>query len=119
MNNDLISRSALVKQMCKRCAEDPYIEVCNLEDSSCITVDMVLNAPAVDAEKVLEYVGLTKEAFEMAKADLVPVVRCRDCQYATWAIWAQRYNCEKVRGLLTADNHFCAWGKRREDHGKD
>ena len=107
--NDLISRSAMWT--------DIQMLPHNGDMISSEEVEQAINeAPAVDAEKVFEVVGMVKEAFEMAKADLAPVVRCKDCRYATWAIWAQRYNCEKVRGLMTADNHFCAWGKRREDH---
>ena len=116
MNDDLISRSALLE---KSFSTAPATMINPYGGESVVRVEDIENAPAVDAETVLKDVGLVKKALEMAHADLVPVVRCRDCRYATWAIWAQRYNCEKVRGLLTADNHFCAWGKRREDHGKD
>ena len=112
MNNDLISRSALLE---KSFSTAPATMINPYGGASGVRVEDIENAPAVDAETVLKDVGLVKKALEMAHADLVPVVRCRDCQYATWAIWAQRYNCEKVRGLMTADNHFCAWGKRRED----
>lgn len=87
MNNDLISRSELVRF--------GYTHLVRV-----ISRDNELG---------------TKRLSEIPAVDAVPVVRCRDCMYATWAIWAQRYNCEKVRGLMTADNHFCAWGKRRED----
>lgn len=95
MNNDLISRSALLE---KSFSTAPATMINPYGGASVVLAADIEEAPAVDAE---------------------PVVRCRDCMYATWAIWAQRYNCEKVRGLLTADNHFCAWGKRREDHGQD
>jgi hypothetical protein len=62
MNNDLISRSALLEF-----AKNRYHQ-------TVIPAD-IEDFPAVDAEKVFEAVGLVHEAFELAKADLVPVVR--------------------------------------------
>ena len=48
MENDYISRRALIEEMCKGCCGE-----CNLDDSSCITVDMVLQAPAADVAPVV------------------------------------------------------------------
>lgn len=88
---DLISRSALLE---KRCKLTGIVDDAGIKHGAiAIPVEIIKRAPAIDA---------------------VEVVRCKDCRYATWAIWAQRYNCEKVRGLLVSDNHFCAFGKRRE-----
>lgn len=50
--------------------------------------------------------------------DAVPVVRCENCCYATWAAWAQKYSCGQVRGLLVFGDHFCAFGKRERTEGK-
>lgn len=75
MNDDLISRSALLK---KATNVTKYDEGGWGVDLKAVSVEDVLKAPAVDAETVFEQMGLVKEAFEMAKADLAPV------QYARW-----------------------------------
>lgn len=46
--------------------------------------------------------------------DAVPVVRCGNCRYATWAAWAQKYSCGQVRGLLVFGDHFCAFGRQKD-----
>lgn len=79
MNEDLISRSALRAEIESYVmpiltnnlmgASDAYYRILHLLDG----------APAVDAETVFEQIGLVKEAFEMAKADLMQIVQCKDC----------------------------------------
>lgn len=57
-------------------------------------------------------------------ADVVPVVRCKDCKhyrhgkYFTDINFCQRlpYYAEKG-GLNTADNDFCSYGERRGSDG--
>ena len=39
------------------------------------------NVPIVDAETAFPQLRLVKEAFDMAKTDLVPVVRCENCTH--------------------------------------
>lgn len=73
MNEDLISRSALRAEIESYVmpiltnnlmgASDAYYRILHLLDG----------APAVDAEKVCEQMGLVKEAMDMAKAYLRPV----------------------------------------------
>lgn len=46
-------------------------------------------------------------------SDVAPVVRCKNCRYAMWMEWAKKYSCGQVRGLLTFEDHFCAFGKRK------
>lgn len=67
MNEDLISRSALLKEI-KRIGGHSWS---NWETAG--VVSMVNAIPAVDAEKVCEQMGLVKEAMDMAKAYLRPV----------------------------------------------
>lgn len=57
MQNDLISRSALIEYMCRSCTSK-----CNLDDECCSSVDAVENAPAVDA---VERKKLIKKLFPM------------------------------------------------------
>lgn len=72
--------------------------------------------PAVDAEKVCEQMGLVKEAFEMAKADLVAVCRCKDCKWLYNGLGM--YCCTKHTGLaliIPDGSGFCSYGERRAD----
>ena len=108
-NNDLISRSALLEQM------HNHYEVRNPKQNA--TMDeccmMVIHAPAVDAETVFQHLDLMQEAFEMAKADLVPVVRCKDCKhYRTHG--DIRGLCYYGTGMRFMYNDgFCSYGERR------
>lgn len=59
---------------------------------------------------------------EEALADIVEVVRCRDCKYCTKEIkWnGEEYlNCERAaeladNGVEIDGNQFCSYGERRE-----
>ena len=123
MNNDLISRSALRAEIESYVmpiltnnlmgASDAYYRIMHLLDG----------APAVDAETVFEQIGLVKEAFEMAKADLVTVVRCKDCEawktktamsFLRDGVHVRCCSCG-VYGRLMYEDDFCSKGKRRAD----
>lgn len=118
MNNDLISRSALLE---KSFSTAPATMINPYGGESVVRVEDIENAPAVDAETVLKEVGLVKEAFEMAKADLVPVVRCKDCKYNRPEVDAYTHEvvgswCSLLDLGSVEENHFCSYGKRRTDH---
>ena len=55
-------------------------------------------------------------AREMARLDLVNVVRCRDCKHFTYADAAHGDDdwCAKHDHIGWSVNGFCAWGERRE-----
>lgn len=119
MNNDLISRSALLERLKRNlnaCNPGTLSEHCYQD-----AIYTVTYFPAVDAEKVFEQMGLVKEAFEMAKADLVPVVRCKDCKHCRetidyfgkglfCSIWGREW--QRVQ-----PTDFCSYGERRADNG--
>lgn len=89
---------------------------------------MVETVPAVDAETVCKQIGLVKEAFEMAKADLVAVVRCENCTHQQ-KLWHDDkrmkeggffiYSCKLNEDPFVAHvvngipGEFCCVGKRR------
>jgi len=50
------------------------------------------------------------ELEDRSKADVVEVVRCRDCEYHG----NRHTGCSHFRGLITPDSFYCAKGKRRE-----
>lgn len=84
-----------------------------LSDSAKAAFRNILNrVPAADAETLFEQLGLVKEAFDMAKADLVPVVRCKDCKHRYempdgWSL------CNRKMAGMMRDSDFCSYGERR------
>lgn len=94
MENDLISRSALIEQL-ERLAvhEDAFRQSCILG-----IVHTIAQAPAIDA---------------------VPVVRCKDCErikQGRFDIFKFAY-CDLWKTDMQMDN-FCCFGNRRADDGK-
>lgn len=113
MNEDLISRSALLE---KATNVTKYDEGGWGVDLLAVPLCDVKTAPAVDAEKVCEQMGLVKEAFEMAKADLAAVCRCKDCKWLYNGL--DMYCCTKHTGLALIKpdgSDFCSYGERRSD----
>lgn len=55
-----------------------------------------------------QYVSLS-QILNTPTADVVEVVRCKDCQYFDQA---EKYCCDF---LTTEEDGFCKWGKRREE----
>ena len=54
---------------------------------------------------------------EMDSADVVEVVRCRDCKYATYDKSIDSYDCHFWSGdrdQYTEANDFCSYGERAE-----
>ncbi len=47
-------------------------------------------------------------------ADVVPVVRCKDCKYGEFVKRGSKYSCRKVEGLLNFCNFYCKDGVRKE-----
>lgn len=82
MNEDLISRSALLE---KATNVTKYDEGGWGVDLLAVPLCDVKTAPAVDAEKVCEQMGLVKEAMDMAKAYLRPV------RHGRWIISSDGY----------------------------
>lgn len=82
MNDDLISRSALLE---KATNVTKYDEGGWGVDLLAVPLCDVKTAPAVDAEKVCEQMGLVKEAMDMAKAYLRPV------RHGRWIISSDGY----------------------------
>ena len=57
--------------------------------------------------------------YDMPTADVVEVVRCKDCKYHKdeQNEWGLVYCSEVVDGFVGKDS-FCSWGERRDD-GRD
>lgn len=116
MNDDLISRSALLEQEC-------FMDDDNGFRCSVVLSTDVRRAPAVDPVTVFKQIGLVREAFEMAKDDLVAVCRCKDCEawqtktamsFLRDGVPVRCCSCG-VYGRLMYEDDFCSKGKRRAD----
>lgn len=58
--------------------------------------------------------AVIKELEIMPVADVLPVVRCKDCKYYETGKNYEPY-CNHINGLDEAkDNDFCSYGERRE-----
>lgn len=122
MNYDVIFR---------RDAKKALVEATWISDATKAAVWSILdNVPIVDAETAFPQLGLVKEAFDMAKADLVPVVRCENCTHQQ-KVWHDDkrmkeggffiYSCKLNEDPFVAHvvdgnpGEFCSAGKRRTD----
>lgn len=110
MNDDLISRSRLLR--------DPYFR----EDRYPVSHHLrmaIMEQPAVDLEKVFKSLPYAKEALEMAKQTVAPVVRCKDCRHRD----PEDRRCDHYMGGNTPfarnDNDFCSYGESRVNNAVD
>lgn len=63
-------------------------------------------------------VAFSDEIARMPAADVVEVVRCKNCQYSKFIKSCSKYMCDKRnegRGELKYSNDFCSDGKRKTD----
>lgn len=50
----------------------------------------------------------------MPAADVVEVVRCKDCKHSYFVKSCSKYECRKGCGTLKYSNDFCSYGERKE-----
>lgn len=48
-------------------------------------------------------------------ADVVEVVRCKDCVHSCFIRSCSKYECRKGFAALKFSNDFCSYGERRKD----
>lgn len=92
MNNDLISRSALIAEHCDGC--DAFTHgLC--DHDVCGVAQLIMEAPAVDA---------------------VPVIRCKDCKLTAKTKSQPKilYWCNKFGNVMRPDD-YCSFGERKGD----
>lgn len=51
---------------------------------------------------------------EQPAADVVEVVRCKDCKHSYFVKACSKYECRKGCGTLKYSNDFCSYGERKE-----
>lgn len=95
----------------------------HLTDTNVGNIEYIRREDAKDAlqEKVFhnltdEFYGAMQAIDELSSADVVPVVRCRDCKH--WQTdWnpsiPDRHYCAVMDSMMKADD-FCSYGERKE-----
>ena len=53
---------------------------------------------------------------EQPDADVVKVVRCKDCKYPSFIKSCSKYECSRGCGALKFSNDFCSYGEREENN---
>lgn len=61
--------------------------------------------------KGLCQVAFLEDIMKVPTADVVKVVRCKDCKH--YRIWQMK--CDKLHVKPFADNHYCSFGERAEE----
>lgn len=110
MKDELISRSALTERIVDLLVFEWGYE--GIEES---VRQIFSEIPAVDAETVIKSLPYVKEALEMAKQSLKPVVRCKDCKHMNMTghfRWCKAW--ERIQTM--GDEGFCNFGERRADN---
>lgn len=99
MQTDYISRQDAV---------DAAMQYCPDDDGTCSKADK-------DIRELLD------EIEDIPAADVVPVVRCKDCKHYYFADnripQEQRYVCE-ISGEIWKPDSFCSYGERREENNE-
>ena len=54
---------------------------------------------------------------EQPTADVVEVVRCKDCKHSFFIKSCSKYECQKGCGSLKYSNDYCSYGERKCDNG--
>lgn len=80
------------------------------------THDYLLSDKWNSTDKGMFTIGIFQAINEQPTADVVEVVRCKDCKYFHDGIYNGEYwmECDEYKIALSSDNWFCADGKRRE-----
>lgn len=111
-----IDADALIVQMQKNCLgcalheKDPECRACAWGDAE----NLIDNAPTADVVEKERYIRVRENADIMAdalseyqSADVVEVVRCKDCKKHDW--------CSIEDMALNDETFFCKWGERKEE----
>ena len=78
-------------------------------------VEMGLLLDAISVSK-LDYLAVTDVVCKVPTADVVEVVRCKECKYRKFIDWGMG-DCVHPKGSkhIAYDYHYCSYGERRKD----
>lgn len=71
---------------------------------------------AMNSEGYTKNMRVHKKVLSIPAVDAVPVVRCGECE---WCQYDELYGQRWCDGRLVKPDHFCGYGKRREDGNTD
>lgn len=110
---DYISRADAIAVICKDCdGIEPYMCGAYL-DHTCPPIKALEALPSADAVSREDTVTLNSPI--SIQADMVAVVRCKDCRYRFYDKYNDCYMCDRHEyGESFEDDDFCSWGERRE-----
>ena len=94
MANDYISREAAKYELCKICRE----EICEGDVDDDCTVDCCKAKEAID---------------KTPAADVVEVVRCKDCYHSSWNKYSESLDCYFFADGDVEDDDFCSRAKMK------
>ena len=65
--------------------------------------------------------AVTRMVLAQPAADVSPVVRCKDCQFARYNSCNETWRCVSYSGMMRRvdENDFCSYGEPREEGGAD
>ncbi len=84
----------MVNRVCERCI---HYDVCLLHEDNFID-DVAKNG----------FCGKFRD-----KADVVEVVRCKECKHSSFIKSCSKYECKKGCGSLKYSNDYCSYGERK------
>lgn len=117
MNDDLISRSALLDALK---TEEWAAILGNSLVRYLKAKTLIEKIPAVDAEEVFKHLHWVKEALEMAKQTVAPVVRCRDCvNWKKATVSKEGFLICPQSGMKIMARNYCSYGERAADDATD
>lgn len=61
------------------------------------------------------YSDLAEFLYSLPRADVVEVVRCKDCKHSDFIKSCSKYECRKGCEPLKYSNDFCSYGERKND----
>ena len=69
------------------------------------------------SECMREAVSIEDFAERVVAADVVPVVRCKDCKFKSTPDCAMWFECSQCGGQWSweTNNDYCSYGERRDD----
>ena len=60
------------------------------------------------------YANIRAQILAQPTLDAVPVVRCKDCIYASFYSNKLMYECDRYADVLMFPDDYCSYGKRKE-----
>lgn len=77
-------------------------------------IDYTVTMVGIDENAGYRAVAFESDIDAMPTADVVEVVRCKDCKHSSFLYSCGKYMCKKGCGATKTKNDFCSYGDRKE-----